>query len=48
MGHDVLTEKLRPKSLKNIILLDRVRKSINDGNITQKILISNGKITIKE
>lgn len=39
MAYDVLTEKLRPKTLKNIILLDRVRKSINDGNITQNVLM---------
>lgn len=35
-----LTEKLRPTSLKHIILLDRIRKSMGEGTIEQNLIFA--------
>ena len=35
----LFTEKYRPKSLKNLVLLDRIRQQIGDGLIKQNLLI---------
>jgi len=37
--NQLLTERLRPKNLSSIILLDRVRKSLGDGRLGQNILL---------
>ena len=36
----LLSERVRPKKLEHIILLDRIRKQIGDGNITQPTLFA--------
>ena len=35
-----LTEKLRPTTLKHIILLDRVRNSMGEGTVEQNLLFA--------
>ena len=35
----LLTEVLRPKTLDNIILLDRIRKQVNDNKLAQNFLL---------
>lgn len=38
--NDLLTEKLRPKNLKQLILLERVKRSIGEGKTIQNMIFS--------
>lgn len=40
VANRLLTETLRPKSLKTIILLDRVRKALGENPLSQHLLLS--------
>lgn len=37
---ELLTDKLRPKTFEQIILLDRIKKLFPEGQLTQNILLS--------